>query len=174
MAVCRCVVSCWRFSVTLGEPAASPIVCPWPWCIGARLCMLGSAKLVWPLPPYIVPSSENSAWFWLIARSWPLHNAQPLGGKLNETILISPMNGSAISVSLVRRSRLRGGACGTADESTTGNLDGRRPGRGGSVEALHEVHGGGCVGRRAEIARKLDCAAKPLADSEVGCRRIGA
>src|SRR5688572_4981741 len=37
---------------------------------------------------------ENSAWFWLIARSWPLQNAQPLGGKLNPTMRISPMNGS--------------------------------------------------------------------------------
>ena len=36
-----------------------------------------------------VPNSEKSAWFWLIGRIWPLQNAQPLGGKLKETILIS-------------------------------------------------------------------------------------
>jgi hypothetical protein len=36
---------------------------------------------------------ENSAWFWLIGKSCPLQNAQPFGGKLKLTILISPING---------------------------------------------------------------------------------
>src|SRR5690348_13590022 len=65
---------------------------------GALPCRLGSAKVVRPSPPYVVPSSENSAWFWLMGRSCPLHIAQPLGAKLNDTILISPRNGVAAMV----------------------------------------------------------------------------
>jgi hypothetical protein len=53
---------------------------PLPTCIATRPRRSGSAKVVCPLPPYIVPNSENSAWFWLIGRNWPLANAQPLGG----------------------------------------------------------------------------------------------
>jgi hypothetical protein len=30
-----------------------------------------------------MPSSENSAQFWLIGRSCPLHKAHPFGAKLN-------------------------------------------------------------------------------------------
>jgi hypothetical protein len=30
----------------------------------------------------VVPSKEKRAWFWAIARSWPLQNAQFLGAKL--------------------------------------------------------------------------------------------
>ena len=45
----------------------------------------GRAKVVCPLPPYVVPSSANSAWFWLMGSNWPLHSAQPFGGKLKLT-----------------------------------------------------------------------------------------
>src|SRR4051812_2539934 len=54
----------------------------------------GRANVVCPLPPYIVPRSENSAWFWLMGRNCPLQNAHPLGGKLKLMILISPRYGS--------------------------------------------------------------------------------
>src|SRR5262245_31367978 len=50
-----------------------------PKWIGIRPRRSGRAKLVVPLPPYVVPSSENSAWFWLIGRSVPSHRAHPLG-----------------------------------------------------------------------------------------------
>jgi hypothetical protein len=38
----------------------------------------------------------NNAEFWLIDSNWPLQNAKSRGGKLNPTILISPMNGVAM------------------------------------------------------------------------------
>src|SRR5262249_44007375 len=57
----------------------------------------GRAKVVCPLPPYCVPSSENNAVFCEIARICPLHSAQPLGAKLPANILISPRKGSDIS-----------------------------------------------------------------------------
>lgn len=50
---------------------------------------LGSAKVVVPLPPKVVPRRANSAWFWLIAISWPSHRAKPLGGKPKAKIAIS-------------------------------------------------------------------------------------
>src|SRR5262245_7403289 len=87
------------FTVTAVEPAASPMVWLLPWWIGTLPCRLGSAKFTRPSPPYWVPSSANSAWFWLIGRSWPLQKAQPLGGKLNENMRISARNGSATIVS---------------------------------------------------------------------------
>jgi microcystin-dependent protein len=39
--------------------------------MGARPRRSGSAKVVCPLPPYVVPRSENNAWFWLIGRNFP-------------------------------------------------------------------------------------------------------
>jgi hypothetical protein len=48
------------------------------------------------LPPKVVPSSENSAWFWLIGMSYPSHNFQPQGAKVNDIILISLRIGSAM------------------------------------------------------------------------------
>src|SRR3954469_24892896 len=93
---CVWVGSCWMFTVTEVLPAASPSVCPLPMWVGTRPRRLGRAKVVWPLPPYVVPRRANSAWFWLIGRNWPLHNAHPLGGKLNETSLISDRKGSDI------------------------------------------------------------------------------
>src|SRR5690349_20357203 len=61
---------------------------------------LGSAKVVWPFPPYIVPSSENNAVFWLMLIVCPLHIAQPFGGKLNANIEICPRNTSLILLDL--------------------------------------------------------------------------
>jgi hypothetical protein len=55
---------------------------------------LGKAKLFTPLPPYVVPRSENRAVFWAIGSNWPLQNAHPLGAKLPAKILISATNGS--------------------------------------------------------------------------------
>ena len=63
------------------RPRPCPGCCS-PKLIGMRPRRSGSAKVVWPLPPYMVPSSENSAWFWLIGRNCPLHWAQPLGAKV--------------------------------------------------------------------------------------------
>jgi hypothetical protein len=47
---------------------------PLPGCIGALPCMLGSAKVDLPSPPYVVPSSENGAWFWLMGMNCPLQS----------------------------------------------------------------------------------------------------
>jgi hypothetical protein len=81
-------------SVWLVSPPNSPRTMPSPICIGVRPCRFGSPKVRMPSPPYVVPRIENSAWFWLIGKSWPLQNAQPFGGKFQEMILISPRNGS--------------------------------------------------------------------------------
>src|SRR6185503_14163967 len=60
--------------------------------------MAGSAKVDLPSPPYIVPSSENSAVFCEIGSSWPWHKAQPVGGKLNAKMVISATKGELIAV----------------------------------------------------------------------------
>src|ERR1051325_9233135 len=60
---CVWVGSVCMFIVTAVEPAASPNVCPLPIWIGTWPRKLGSAKLVCPLPPYVVPSNANKAWF---------------------------------------------------------------------------------------------------------------
>src|SRR5688572_10087103 len=88
--------------LTVSEPPVSPRSCsdnpgPWPGCMGARPCRSGSAKFDLPLPPYVVPNSENSAVFCESGRSWPSHQAQPLGAKLNGKIRISATNGSAMT-----------------------------------------------------------------------------
>src|SRR5687768_14034949 len=93
---CRWVGSCWMLTVTLVLPAASPRLCPLPKWVGTLPLRLGRAKFVCPFPPKVVPSSAKSAWFWLMGRSWPLQSAQPFGGKLKETSLISERNGSDI------------------------------------------------------------------------------
>ena len=64
---------------------------------GVRPRMSGSAKVVCPLPPKVVPSSEKSAWFWLMGSSCPLHSAQPRGAKLKDMSRISERKGSAMS-----------------------------------------------------------------------------
>src|SRR5438874_9372848 len=64
--------------------------------MGGRPLRSGRANVVLPSPPYWVPSNENSAVFWLIARSWPLHRAQPLGAKLPPNMRISPTKGLLI------------------------------------------------------------------------------
>ena len=55
--------------------------------------------MVWPLPPKVVPSSENSAVFCAIGRICPLQKAQPRGAKLYGTIIIIPRNGSDMILS---------------------------------------------------------------------------
>src|SRR5579862_2977438 len=64
--------------------------------IGTRPWRSGSPKVSIPSPPKVVPSTEKSAWFWLMGSSCPLQNAQPLGGKFHEITLISPRNGVLI------------------------------------------------------------------------------
>jgi hypothetical protein len=43
--------------------------------------MFGSAKVVLPLPPYMVPSTEKRAGFCAIDSSCPCAKAVPRGGK---------------------------------------------------------------------------------------------
>src|SRR5579864_4264462 len=66
--------------------------------MGAEPCRLGSAKLLFPSPPYMVPSSEKRAVFWLMGMSWPLHSAQPVGAKFPAKILISATNGFDMAI----------------------------------------------------------------------------
>ena len=47
---------------------------------------VGRAKVLWPSPPYVAPSSAKSAWFWEIGSSCPLRGAHPTGQKLNANI----------------------------------------------------------------------------------------
>jgi hypothetical protein len=63
---------------------------------GDAAAQVGQGESGLPVAAYMVPSSEKSAWFWLIGRNCPLAMAQPLGAKLNETILSSPKNGVLI------------------------------------------------------------------------------
>ena len=41
--------------------------------------IVGSAKVVWPLPPYLVPIRANSASFWAIGSNCPWVSAHPFG-----------------------------------------------------------------------------------------------
>ena len=50
-----------------------------------------------PSPPNVVPSRENSAWFWLIGSSWPSHVAHPFGANWKLKTRISERKGSAIA-----------------------------------------------------------------------------
>src|SRR5919202_5314410 len=79
-ATCECVGSSFTVTVWLLSPPRWPsVMLALPQCIGTRPRRSGSANVVWPLPPYVVPSSENSAWFWLMGINAPLHIAQPRG-----------------------------------------------------------------------------------------------
>src|SRR3954471_3306342 len=102
--VCECDGISDSSSDTVSEPPVSPRSCsdkpgPWPGCIGARPSRSGRAKFDFPSPPYVVPSSENSAVFWESGSSCPLHHAQPLGAKLKGKIRISATNGSMLGSS---------------------------------------------------------------------------
>jgi hypothetical protein len=55
-------------SVTVSVPAW-PCSKPLSKFMGMRLRRSGNAKVVWPLPPYILPSKEKSAVFCEMARS---------------------------------------------------------------------------------------------------------
>src|SRR5215218_3436807 len=99
---CACAGISDSRRVTVSLPPVSPRSCrerpgPCPGCIGARPCRSGSAKFDFPFPPYVVPSSENSAVFCDNGSNCPSHHAQPLGAKLNGKTRISATNGSAIS-----------------------------------------------------------------------------
>src|SRR5207302_6088131 len=80
-----------------GSPEAMPLTTS----TGVRLCRLGSPKFTLPSPPYVVPRIENNAWFWLMGNNWPLQKVQPLGGKFQLMIFISPKNGSDMSYLLI-------------------------------------------------------------------------
>src|SRR5262245_52295051 len=73
--------------VTVSLPPCSPRSCwlrpaPCPGAIATAPRRSGRANVDLPSPPYVVPSSENSAVFWLIGSSWPSHRAHPRGTKL--------------------------------------------------------------------------------------------
>ena len=72
-----------------------------PGAPGAGRGRSGSAKVLWPSPPYVVPIRLNRVSFSEIGMGWPLQNAQPAGAKFPANILISPMKGWAMSVSSV-------------------------------------------------------------------------
>src|ERR1051325_12022721 len=95
---CVCVGISAMLSVWACSPPFSPSVWPEPTWIGVLLRRSGRAKFTCPSPPKVVPSNENSAWFWLIGRSWPLHKAQPFGANTKLMIRISLKNGYAIVV----------------------------------------------------------------------------
>src|SRR3954467_660065 len=61
--------------------------------------MSGRAKVLLPSPPYVVPSSENSAVFCEMGINCPSQNAHPLGAKKNGKMRISATNGSAMTSS---------------------------------------------------------------------------
>src|SRR5688572_15615170 len=87
-------------SVTVSLPPVSPRSWrerpgPCPGCIGALPCKSGSAKVDLPSPPYVVPSSANSAVFCESGINCPSHHAQPFGAKLKGKMRISATNGSA-------------------------------------------------------------------------------
>lgn len=108
-SACECAGISLSSSVTVSEPPISPKPCndspgPCPGCMGARPCRSGNAKLLCPLPPYVVPSSENSAVFCDKGSSCPSHHAQPRGAKLNGNIRISATKGSAM-ITLSSRAR---------------------------------------------------------------------
>jgi hypothetical protein len=45
----------------------------------------------------VVPNSENSAWYWAIGSTCPLHSIQPEGANAKLNALISPTNGLVIA-----------------------------------------------------------------------------
>jgi hypothetical protein len=85
--------------------------------MGVRPCKFGNANVVCPLPPKVVPSSENSAWLWLIGGSCPLHSAHRLGSYPKDMIRISERNGSAIASSSFV-ALLAGGGCASGEAAT--------------------------------------------------------
>src|SRR5437588_10826627 len=101
VTACWCGGICDAVMVTFSAPPFWPRLYglrPGPWlaCIGARPRRSGSANVVCPLPPYVVPKSENRALFCAIGKSCPSHRAQPRGLKFPQHIRIPPRNGSDI------------------------------------------------------------------------------
>ncbi len=92
---CECEGSVLWFSVKL-----LPCFCPifvfgssglLPKDASALPLRSGSAKFVLPLPPYVVPKSEKSAWLLLMERRLPSANAYPPGAKFPPNMSISPI-----------------------------------------------------------------------------------
>jgi hypothetical protein len=77
-------------TVALSLPNTSPASATSPVPITVRPRKSGSAKVVCPSPPYMVPSRENRAWFWLIGSIWPAATAQPFGAKFPAKAITSP------------------------------------------------------------------------------------
>src|SRR5580704_16591453 len=87
-----------RFAGGASSPPAAPRLyddkpapCPKP--KASRPRKSGKLNVVWPLPPKVVPRSAKSAWFWLIGRVCPAHNAHPRGAKLKLKASIIDING---------------------------------------------------------------------------------
>ena len=63
--------------------------------LGAELRRSGRAKVVTPSPPKFVPSSENSAWFWLIGRICPWAGTpfptEPAKSKISPRVHVAPL-----------------------------------------------------------------------------------
>src|SRR6185436_19019461 len=88
-------------------------------------------------PPYVVPSSENSAVFCEIGRSCPSQNAHPVGAKLKPKMRISATKASLISSLLRLRRELAEERDDEVDDevrvhvvvrlAAAGGLDGVRP-----------------------------------------------
>src|SRR5689334_14947706 len=122
--------------------------------IGVLPCRFGSAKLTRPSPPYVVPSRENSAWFWLIGISWPLHSAHPFGAKPKLMMRISDRNGSAIGQPpavvdrVVSKGRPRDGARAGAERPAAGD-------RSGAGRAERPVGAAGVLARVAHVGLHL-------------------
>src|SRR5580704_12216283 len=96
-----------RFAGGASSPPAAPRLyddkpapCPKP--KASRPRKSGKLNVVWPLPPKVVPRSAKSAWFWLIGRVCPAHNAHPRGAKLKPKATIIDINGFAIRPLLTR------------------------------------------------------------------------
>ena len=109
-------------------------------------------------------AAQNSAWFWLIGRSWPLHSAQPRRSArgCSGKIRISARKGSAIVSSWGRGGRRHGAFGQSVIEVKPGaTMVGARRGAvvGGRQERLHS----GVVGRRSGVVlQDVGRAGEPL------------
>src|SRR5580692_55643 len=68
---------------------------------------LGSANVVTPSPPKLVPSSENSAVFCEMGKSCPFSGSHPVGQKLNANSATWPTKGVACASAERGRAHIR-------------------------------------------------------------------
>src|SRR5580698_9400231 len=68
---------------------------------------LGSANVVTPSPPKLVPSSENSAVFCEMGKSCPFSGSHPVGQKLNANSATWPRKGVACASAERGRAHIR-------------------------------------------------------------------